>query len=375
MAGRTDPPEGTPGGVSGAGDEEYRSTVFDESFVRAARLQEASAQERLETHGEAVRSRSPDATPGGSAGNRTVPKQGIALALIILLAFAAAIYLGSNNPYGASPAVAVEPPVGSVTPLAPDGAVPGSDDIVALYAASQAADFGLGEGGVSLPDPRATAHFTQQQVWTALTLAKEYVVASALTEDVVTGETSAPVRELLGEDQQHQFDDALAGSAAEHPDAADTSATDWLVRFAADPTQQRVALADPLPRVEGRFTFDEVSEGVIEVAGQHVFVYAVRPADAPLAPAALFTVERDIRLQFGEDQLRDRQVMLRQVDSLAGPMDCTAETAAAFDPLLAGERAAHSPAMETTDPYATRAAGATICGTLSASALPALPDT
>ncbi len=373
MAGRTDPPEGTPGGAPGAGDEEYQSTVFDESFVRAARLQEASAQERLEADGEAVRSRSPDAGSGGSGG-RTVPRQGIALALIILLAFAAAIYLGSNNPYGTGAAAAVEPPVGSVIPLAPDGEVPGSVDTEALYAASQAAEFGVGEGGVVLPDPRATAHFTREQVFTALTLAKEYVVASAVTEDVVTGETSAPVRELLGEDQQHQFDDALAGSAAEYPDAADTWVTDWLVRFAADPSDPRVTLADPLPRVDGRFTFDEVSEDVIEVAGQHIFVYAVRPADEPQAPAALFTVEREIRLQFGKDELRDRQVMLRQTDVLAGPMDCAAETAAALDPLLAGERVTHSPATQATDPYAKGTAGTAVCGILAAGALPALSD-
>jgi hypothetical protein len=366
VAGHTDPPEGTPGGAPGAGDEEYQSTVFDESFVKAARLQEFSAQQRLEDHTEAVRSRSPDSGARGS-GMRVVPKQGIALALIILMAFAAAIYLGSNNPYGTGDSTAVEPPAGVVVPLAPEGEVPGSADTEALYESSPAQDFGTGAGGVHLPDPRPTPHFTSEQVLTALTLAKEYVVASALSPDVITGDTYLPVRELLGPEQQRQFDRAMAGSDAH------STATDWLVRFDADPARQPVAMADPLPRVDGRFTFSEASDDVLRVTGRHVLVYAVRPAGEPDGAAALFVVEREVRLQFGADGLRERHVVLRQADVLAGPMDCAAETAAALDPLLAGERATHPPADQATDPYAADPAGRAVCGTLAADALPSLP--
>ena len=49
MGGPGEPPEGTPEGPSGAEDE-YRSIVFDESFVRAAPLQEYSARERITDH-------------------------------------------------------------------------------------------------------------------------------------------------------------------------------------------------------------------------------------------------------------------------------------------------------------------------------------
>ena len=66
MAGRGDPPEGTPEGAPGGGEDEYRSVVFDESFVRAARLQEFSAQERMADHARAVRSRPPAARAGAS---------------------------------------------------------------------------------------------------------------------------------------------------------------------------------------------------------------------------------------------------------------------------------------------------------------------
>jgi hypothetical protein len=371
VAGRTDPPEGTPGGAPGAGDEEYPSTVFDESFVKAARLQELSAQERLEDHTEAVRSRPPESGgPGGPGGQaaRTVPKQGIALALIILLAFAAAIFLGSNNPYGSGDTTAVEPPAGTVIPLAPEDEVPGSSDAEALYAGSPADEFGMGAGGVALPDPRATAHFTSEQVLTALTVAKEYVLASSLTPEVLAGNTSLPVRELLSPEQQEQFDRAMAGHDPH------STPTDWLLRFDADPAGQHVVLADPLPRVDGEFTFAEIDGDVLQVSGHHVFVYAVRPAGDPQASAALFVVEREIRLHFGDDELRDRQVVVRQANVLAGPMDCEAETDAALVPLLAGERATHPPAERVTDPFTTdTSGGAPVCGTLSPAALPQLP--
>lgn len=54
MTGRGEPPEGPPDNTGG--EDEYRSLVFDESFVRAARLQEFSAQERMGMHARAVRS-------------------------------------------------------------------------------------------------------------------------------------------------------------------------------------------------------------------------------------------------------------------------------------------------------------------------------
>lgn len=92
MAGRGDPPEGTPEGLPG-GEDEYRSVVFDEAFVRAAHLQEFSARERMGEYAQAVRSR-PSAWEGRSSS-----RQAILLVLLILLAFGTAIYLGVRNPY------------------------------------------------------------------------------------------------------------------------------------------------------------------------------------------------------------------------------------------------------------------------------------
>jgi hypothetical protein len=342
--------------MPGAGDEDYPPTVFDESFVRAARLQEYSAQERLEEHTTPVRSRPPEPPPPGV---RVLPKQGIALALIILVAFAAAIYLGGNTPYPTGATGSVDPPVSTVVPLAPAEEVPGSQDTDRLFAAGPAADFGVGAGGVRLPDPRATAHFSREQVLTSLTLAKEYLEASALTPEVLTGEAYAPVRELLGPEQLNQFDRALAGTDSS------TTVTSWIVRF--DP--EEIALADPVPRVDGEFTFTEISEDLLQVTGTHTIAYALRPAGAPGAPASLFTVQRETRLLFTDQSLRERQVGLRGSETMAGPMDCAAQTADTLEPLLAGEEASAHPSGGV-DPYAPPEERLPVCGTLSANALP-----
>lgn len=358
MAGRAEPPEGNPGGVPGAGDDEYKSTVFDESFVKAARLEEFSAQERLEEHTTAVRSRTPE-RPDQSV--RALPKQGIALALVILLAFATAIYLGGNNPYGTGGTAVSDPPVSSVVALAPEAEVPGSTSADALYEHSPAKNYGVGAGGVDLPDPSPTAHFSREQVLTALTVGKEYVVASSLTPEVVSGSTYTPVRDVLITEQRGELDRAVAGADPY------TTTTSWLVAFDSD----EVTLADSLPRVDGSFTVDEISDDVLQVTATHTIAYAVRPAGSPDASASLFTVQREVRLLFTADGLRDRQVVLRGAETLAGPMDCSADTSDSLEPLLAGEQASGQ-SGEGVNPYADRAERTSVCGTLAASAQPDL---
>ncbi|WP_059013394.1 SCO2583 family membrane protein [Streptomyces specialis] len=338
MAGRTDPPDGAPGGTPGAGDEEYQSTVFDESFVRAARLQEFSAQERLEDHTTAVRRRLPESVPGFG---RVLPKQALALGLVVLLAFAAAIYLGAGGPYEVDHGIRADPPAGSLVALVPEGEVPGSADTSELYAGSPAEGYGAGAGGVALPDPSGTADFSREQVLTALTLAKEYVVASALTPNVLAGATTIPVRELLGAEQQRQFDSAVGGRDPV------SDATDWLIRF--DPDEALVA--DPQVRVTGDFTFTQISEDILQVDGHHVFVYALRPPGALDTEAALFTVRRLVRFQFGKEELRDRTVVLRETETVAGPMDCGTDVSVTLSPLLAGDSPA-APPPGAFDPYA-----------------------
>ncbi|MDN3294687.1 hypothetical protein QWM81_11595 [Streptomyces ficellus] len=356
MAGRGDPPEGTPEGFPGGGEEEYRSVVFDESFVRAARLQEFSAQERLGGHVEAVRSR-----PAWGPGKR--PRHGaLLLVLLIAMAFASVVYLGARTSYQPLPDQRAEPLLSSVTPLAPQGAVPGGKP-ADLYARSPAAQFHSGAAGISLPPAKRTAHFSESQVIAALSTVKDYLVQSSLDPEVLAGDAVRPVRLLVDPDQLEQFDQSMVSPA----DDGRHAATGWLVRF--DPAEVRPA--DTEVRVRGTMRVAEVTPDVLEVTSDHTFVYALRPAGADAtADASLFTVRRELAFRFDPEDLRMHRAEVLTSRVQAGPQACTAETADALHPLSAGLRA--TPARPSvTDPYATgsRVTGA-VCGVLAPSAQP-----
>ncbi|WP_346100077.1 hypothetical protein [Streptomyces olivaceiscleroticus] len=414
MTGPGDPPEGTPEGAPGGGEDEYRSVVFDESFVRAARLQEFSAQERMGDHAPAVRSRHAWSRFGGS-------RQALILVLLIALAFGTAIYMGVRHPYR-PPNPSPAPPLRStVIPLAPVGTVPGGRP-GDLFERSPAAGFRTGAEGVNLPVVRRTGEFSENQVMTALTTAKEYVVRSSLDPDTLAGGPARGVRLLLDTSQLDQFDRSLERPSADGRHAA----TGWLVRF--DPSQVR--LADPHVRVEGTLAAEPAAGGnALEITADYTFVYAVRPADdrsaggpgntapaasgtatsgtatapsgsgraAPVADArpmggvtahegkahaethavarergdgaSLFTVRRELHFRFDRDDLRDRRLELQSSYLQAGPMSCNSGPESALRPLLAGERAGNG-RPQGTDPYAHGSTNASLCGVMAPSAEP-----
>ncbi|WP_408050401.1 hypothetical protein [Streptomyces sp. HO565] len=355
MAGLGEPPGGVPEGAPGGGEDEYRSVVFDESFVRAARLQEFSARERITDHAPAVRRRPPL--------RRGLSRQVLVLFLLIALAFGTAIYMGVRHPYQ-SPAArqSSEQVRMAVVPLAPRGKVPGAGDPAYLYAHSPAAHFAAGAEGVPLPGARRTAHFSDDQVMNALTTAKNYVVRSALDPDVLDGGDVRSVRVLLDPDQLGQFDDSFA-----HPTADGRHApTGWLVRF--DPS--RAELAGDEIKVRGSLTVVESDASTLEVTADHTLVYALRPAGDARAEASLFTVRRELHFRFDRDDLRLHQAQLVASSVQAGPLSCAEDSANHLRPLLAGQTAkAGGPAG--TDPYATGSAAA-VCGTLATGAQPAV---
>ncbi|MFG3245369.1 hypothetical protein [Streptomyces sp. NPDC048187] len=354
MAGRGGPPGGTPEGAPGGGEDEYRSVVFDESFVRAARLQEFSAQERITDHAPAVRRRTPLRRAGLS-------RQALILVVLIAVAFGTAIYMGVRHPYqsaaGQRPA---EPVRMTVVPLAPRERVPGAEDAAFLYAHSPAAHFRTAAKGVPLPGARRTAHFSEDQVLNALTTAKNYIVRSALDPDVLGGDQVRSVRVLLDPDQLEQFDESFDRPAADGRHAP----TGWLIRF--DPG--RVELADPGVRVDGSLRIVESDASTLEVAADHTMVYALRPAGDARAEESLFTVRRELRFRFDRDDLRLHQTRLVASYVRAGPLSCAEDSADHLRPLLAGQEArAGLPAG--TDPYA--AGDATVlCGSLAQHAQP-----
>ncbi|NLU69104.1 hypothetical protein [Streptomyces sp. HNM0574] len=409
MAGRGDPPEGAPGAPGGDDDfpGEYRPTVFDEAFVEAARIQEYSAQERIEDEGHtAVRPRGaqhdgpygaergdaffgdpgpaaagfdasgtatgPYPGHGGTKGGLTASKQGIVLVLLIALAFGTAIYMGIRNPYQGPPKAPVQPLRITLLPLAPRDAVPGGQP-GELYAHSPAAQFRTGAEGVTLPPARRTAHFSTSQVLSALTLAKEYVVGSSVDPNVLKGGAVRPVRVLVDPEQQEQFDRSMEAPRENGRQAA----TGWMIRF--DPRQ--VTLADPRVRVNGTLSVREVAGNALEVTADHVFVYAVRPAgshkdgekaeDGKRGDSSLFTVRREVRFRLDHEDLRHQQLGLEQVAMRAGPLPCSANASDVLRPLLAGERAKDD-GQAGTDPYARGQSSASMCGVLATSAQPDL---
>ncbi|WP_328317454.1 SCO2583 family membrane protein [Streptomyces sp. NBC_00388] len=359
MAGRDEPPEGTPEGLPSGGEDEYRSVVFDESFIRAARLQEFSAQERMGHHARAVRSRS--GWPRRGAGRLLV-----ALSLLGL-AFGTVVFMGTHHPYRPPPVARAEELHTVVVPLAPRGAVPGGTP-AGLIAHSPAAAFRTGASGVNPPGARATAHFAYSEVLAALKIARQYVIESSLDPGVLMGGPAQAVRDLIAPAQYAQFNRSLAAPSADGRHAA----TGWLVRF--DPAQ--VALASSDVRVAGELRYAEAAGRTLEVVADHTFVYSLRPA-GPAPPkadgASLFTVHREVHFRFGAEDLRLRQAQVTIADVEAGPQSCTADTANRLRPLLAGRRAAGG-GPPGTDPYATGQPATALCGTLAATAQPVLPD-
>jgi hypothetical protein len=292
---------------------------------------------------------------------RGLSRQALILVLLVAVAFGTAIYMGVRHPYqDAAQPGPVEPLRMTVIPLAPQGEVPGSTDTESLYAHSPAAQYRIGAEGVPLPASRPTAHFSDGQVVNALTIAKDYIVRSALYPEVVVGEQVRPVRVLLDPDQLDQFDQSF-----DHPTADGRHApTGWMVRF--DPNS--VELADRKIRVQGTLTAAESDASTLEVTADHTFVYALRPAGAPEAEASLFTVRRELHFRFDRDDLGMRQTQLIASYVQAGPLSCADDSADRLRPLLAGQTAkAGGPAG--TDPYATGNATA-LCGSLATSAQP-----
>ncbi|CAL9442933.1 hypothetical protein [Streptomyces sp. enrichment culture] len=357
MGGPGDPPEGTPDGAPGGADDEYRSVVFDESFVRAARLQEFSAQERMADHAPAVRSRAPVRRRSGLSG------QVIVLVLMIALAFGTAVYMGVRHPYQTPQAAPqpTEPLRMTVVPLAPHGKVPGTTDAARLFAASPAAPYRIGAEGIPLPGSRRTANFSAAQVMNALTTAKDYIVRSSLYPEVLTGEQVRPVRMLVAPDQLAQFDESF-----KHPSADGLHApTGWLVRF--DPSDTE--LADPGIRVRGTLRAAEADSSTLEVTADHTFVYALRPAGSGAeAKVSLFTVRRELRFRFDREDLRLHQTRLVLSSMQAGPLSCAEDATHHLRPLLAGQTAKEG-GPAGTNPYTGEGTTA-LCGTLAAEAQP-----
>lgn len=212
-------------------------------------------------HARAVRSL-PNGT--GSTGARQL----LIIVLLVAVAFGTALYLGVRPSYQAPSGKRAAPLRITLIPLAPQGVVPGGTP-ADLYGSSPARQFRIGASGINFPAAQRTKNFSQSQVMTALTIAKDYLVESSLDPDVLTGGAVRPVRVLLDPDQLDQFDRSIANPVADGQHAA----TGWLIRY--DPAT--VALADPEIRVRGTLAVSDGGADTLEVMSDHTFAYALRP--------------------------------------------------------------------------------------------------
>ncbi|MFJ2188092.1 hypothetical protein ACIOJE_09020 [Kitasatospora sp. NPDC087861] len=348
-----EPPEGAPDGGSG-NEDEYRSVVFDESFVRAARIQELSARERLAgSFGRATRPR----VRLGPLG--TVPRQALALLLLILLAFGAAVYFGVRSPTGMSARPEGSQLTVSLVALSPASAVRVVADPADPFAALPT---GYSDGAIGLGTPTgaATEHFSRVEVTKALDTVQRYLVASSLTPATLVQGATADVRAFVTPGEQAQFD----ASVTQPVDDRHHALTGWLVRF--DPA--RVALAADTVKVTGAMRIDEADTGTLQITTDHTFVYALKPAGAPAgAPVTLETVRRQLTFQFDRVDLASAQ--LRLVDSViqAGPEPCTTSMAGFLQPVLATPQGTQVAPPSPIDPGNHAQPAWQVCGVLAGS--------
>ncbi|MEW2517992.1 hypothetical protein [Actinacidiphila alni] len=332
MSGPGNPPEGTPEGASGGGEDEYRSVVFDESFVRAARIQEFSAQERLDDADRAVRVR--HVIPRGLA------RQAVALITLIVVAFGFAIYMGVRHPYKGRDQDAAEQFRANVIPLVPDGkvaAVPADQP----FRGQPAEHYGSGVDGITLPPIHRIGGYGVDEVTRAFTTARDYLDDSAINPQTVTGGDVRTVRALLDPGQLDQFDASLTRPTTD----GTHEATGWLVRF--DPAA-KVELAPDGIRVHGSLEASESGDD-LEVAADHTFVYALHGPGADEDAVSLFTVRRQMRFHFSHADLRQHEIQVVQADVAAGPLACGAAVQRYFQPILAGQSAPDT--VAGADPY------------------------
>jgi hypothetical protein len=388
MGGRAEPPEGTPEGDSG-GEEEFRSVVFDESFVRAARIQELSAQERMSAGTRPIRRR------GMRSGG--LPRQALALMLLVSLAFAAAVYMGTRHPYpeaatssatltmtvvplepgtegiptvgpSPSPTTSAGPTgTGSAAPGSPGGSAAASTAITPTSSPSPSASSAgswpfagtvpydsymmvVGKAGFQLPMPHHTADFSRDQVLHALAIVANYLNTSSLTPAVLTGGDTEAVRDWLAPGQYQQFDQSVTSPQ----DDQEHDATGWMVRF--DPSKVRLASTDVL--TGGAIGYQELNPDTLEVTSDHTFVYALTPVPAATTPSPspsssssagvgvapkraeqqepiiLFTVRRVLRYQFTLADLNANELEIVNSIVQAGPMACGSDASQYLQPVF-----------------------------------------
>ncbi len=343
------PPGGTAGGAPAGGDDEYGAVVFDESFVRAARIREYSAEERMDDGARAV-------APRHAWDSLARHRNALTLLLLMAVAFGAAVFLGVRHSYQPQATPSSGPLRVRLVALTPTGPVPAADGDP-LFDHSGAVGWATGAAGITLPRARAAGRYTARQVLRALDITQHYLVASALDADELTTGDVKTLQDLIAPGQLKQFSRSLSTPA----DDGSHAATGWAVRF----DTPRVTLADDRIRVRGAVSYAAAGGG-LSVLTDHTMIYTVRPVGDITRPPSLFTVRRQLRLYFTPADLVAGRVEILRADVLAGPLACGSRMAAVFRPLLAGQTLPPG----GTDPYSRATPGTSDCRAMAAQPMP-----
>ncbi|HSA53162.1 MAG TPA: hypothetical protein VLH10_24000 [Yinghuangia sp.] len=356
MSARGEPPEGSRRGGPD-GEDEFR-VVFDESFVQAAVLHEPSAQERLRTGRKPRPLRRAFGMPPAMF-------RAVVLVLSIVVVTSGALYLAgrrANAPVhrtAPGPAVLVRVSLAPAVGVVPAEVAPDADPFAGTSAAAWRDD----RAGIALPAQEETEHFSAPQVRESLELVRDFIADTQLDPAVWRGGRPWSAALNLRSDQYRQVIAAL-----DHPVDDDVhAATGWVTRFDPEAVDADATLA----RVNAVTSIAEPRDGELMVTVDGVFVYAVKARGGEAWTR--FVVHRLWEFRIDRPGLRDAQMRVRRIVTVAAPQPCTATAAAYFQPIFpAGERSSASeptgaPTLAASAEAASAAKGAMGGPTVTAS--------
>lgn len=255
--------------------------VFDEDFVRSARIREPSARARgmapvgphpdaptraplSETLSQPARAHRSPARPSRISPISGADPRHLAAILVAVAVMVGAVYFvaGRGTLFGGGEPASKAAAAGGSTPATPDSTS-------APFAGTPAAAYQDGAAGIELPRATASAGFNAAQVASALRAAKALLVATNLEPATLRGEHPDAFLALLDPKEtmlQETVRDALA-----HPTGTD-NVTLWTTRF--DPREATLLAGQPV-KVHGTMSFAPADDG-LRVHTDYLFVYALR---------------------------------------------------------------------------------------------------
>lgn len=135
------------------------------------------------------------------------------------------------------------------------------------FKGSPAVEWGDGTAGIKVAAPAATGWMTKEQVAEALDQSRDFLVASSLEPEVLSGERPKKALALMNPHQRDVQD--YVGAAFSEP----SEENDPLLLFSR--FAQKVRLVGDVVKTRGEITFREGKRGALEVTSDVTYVYPV----------------------------------------------------------------------------------------------------